>query len=84
MNAIYLPLVFISGVFFSVDSLPGFLQAVAEISPLTYLLRLVRECVVAGGEGLGGAREAVAVLAGWGLAGLVLAVRMFRWDPREA
>ncbi len=84
VNAIYLPLVFISGVFFSVDSLPGFLQAVAEISPLTYLLRLVRECVVAGGEGLGGALEAIAALAGWGLAGLVVAVRMFRWEPREA
>jgi len=84
VNAISLPLVFISGVFFSVDSLPGFLQAVAEVSPLTYLLRLVRECVVAGGEGLGGALEAIAVLAGWGLAGLVVAVRMFRWEPREA
>ena len=84
VNAIYLPLVFISGVFFSVDSLPGFLQAVAEVSPLTYLLRLVRECVVEGGEGLAGSLEAIAVLAGWGLAGLALAVRMFRWEPREA
>ena len=84
VNAIYLPLVFISGVFFSVDSLPGFLQAVAEVSPLTYLLRLVRECVVEGGEGIAGALESVAVLAGWGLAGLALSVRMFRWEPREA
>ena len=84
VNAIYLPLVFISGVFFSVDSLPGFLQAIAEVSPLTYLLRLVRECVVEGGEGLAGSLEAIAVLAGWGLAGLALAIRMFRWEPREA
>jgi ABC-2 type transport system permease protein len=84
VNAIYLPLVFISGVFFSVDSLPGFLQAVAEVSPLTYLLRLVRECVVEGGEGLAGSLEAIAVLAGWSLAGLALAIRMFRWEPREA
>ena len=84
VNAIYLPLVFISGVFFSVESLPGFLQAIAEISPLTYLLRLVRECVVEGGEGLAGSLEAVAVLAGWGTVGIVLALRMFRWEPREA
>jgi ABC-2 type transport system permease protein len=84
VNAIYLPLVFVSGVFFSVNELPGFFQAVAEISPLTYLLRLVRECVVAGGEGLAGSLEALAVLAGWGIAGLLLAVRMFRWEPREA
>ena len=43
VNAIYLPLTFVSGVFFSVEALPAFLQAIAEVSPLTYLLRLVRD-----------------------------------------
>jgi hypothetical protein len=27
---------------------------------------------------------ALAVVAGWGLAGLLVAVRVFRWQPREA
>lgn len=84
VNALYLPLVFISGVFFSVESLPAFLQAVADVSPLTYLLRLVRECVVATGDGLAGSLEEIAVLAAWGLAGVAVAARVFRWEPREA
>jgi ABC-2 type transport system permease protein len=82
VNAIYLPLVFISGVFFSVESLPGFLQAVAELSPLTYLLRLIRATLI-DGDGLLAAPEDVLVLALWGLAGLAIAARVFRWEPRE-
>jgi ABC-2 type transport system permease protein len=82
VNAVYLPLTFISGVFFSVESLPGFLQAIAEVSPLTYLLSLIRSTLV-DGEGLAGSPEDVLVLVVWGLAGLVVANRVFRWEPRE-
>jgi ABC-2 type transport system permease protein len=81
VNAIYLPLTFISGVFFSVETLPGFLQAIADVSPLTYLLDLVRGLVL---EEPAGSGEDVLVLAAWGLAGLVVALRVFRWEPREA
>jgi ABC-2 type transport system permease protein len=80
VNAIYLPLVFISGVFFSVDSLPSFLQAVADISPLTYLLDLVRDLYIDGGNP---SATDLAVLVAWGIAGLVVALRVFRWEPRE-
>jgi ABC-2 type transport system permease protein len=83
VNAIYLPLAFISGVFFSIESLPGFLRAVAEVSPLTYLLRVVRAAYV-DGAGLAASPGDVATLLAWGLAGLVVAIRVFRWEPREA
>jgi ABC-2 type transport system permease protein len=82
VNAIYLPMVFISGVFFSVESLPGFLETVASVSPLTYLLDLLRAVFVEG-AGVAASAADVAVLAGWGLAGAVLALRTFRWEPRE-
>jgi ABC-2 type transport system permease protein len=82
VNAIYLPLAFVSGVFFSVESLPGFLEAVASVSPLTYLLDLLRAVFVEG-AGVAASAADVAVLAGWGLAGAVLALRTFRWEPRE-
>jgi ABC-type multidrug transport system permease subunit len=82
VNAIYLPLTFISGVFFSVETMPGFLQAIADVSPLTYLLDLIRGLVLEGGaDGWG---EDVLVLAAWGLVGLVASLRVFRWEPREA
>jgi ABC-2 type transport system permease protein len=83
VNAVYLPLTFISGVFFSVESLPAFLEAIADVSPLTYLLRLVRTFVVEGGT-LSGSPEEVLVLCAWGLGGLVVALRVFRWEPSEA
>jgi len=82
VNAIYLPMVFVSGVFFSVKSMPGFLQAIADVLPLTYLLRLVRDVFVQG-DTLGSSPGALVVLVVWGLAGGLLAVRMFRWEPRE-
>ncbi len=81
VNAIYLPMTFISGVFFSVKAMPGFLQAIADVLPLTYLLRLIRSAFVEGG-GLGA--ESAAVLCVWGAAGLAGALLMFRWEPREA
>jgi len=83
VNAIYLPLTFISGVFFSVETLPGFLQAIADVSPLTYLLDLIRSLVLEDGGSTGSGGD-VLVLAAWGLAGLVIALRVFRWEPREA
>ncbi len=83
VNAIYLPLAFVSGVFFSVESLPGFLEAIAEVSPLTYLLELLRAAFV-DGSGLDAAATEVALLAGWGAAGAAVALRWFRWEPREA
>ena len=82
VNALYLPMTFLSGAFFSQTDMPRFLEAIGNVLPLTYLLRLLRDEFVAG-EGLGSSPGAIAVLAVWGAIGLVLAVRMFKWEPRE-
>jgi ABC-2 type transport system permease protein len=82
VNAIYLPMVFISGVFWSTESMPAFLRAVADVLPLTYLLELMRR-VFLEEDALSSSATAIAVLAVWGAAGVVLALRMFRWEPRE-
>ena len=42
VNAIFLPMAFISGVFFSTEEMPAFLQAISEVLPLTYFLDLIR------------------------------------------
>ena len=62
------------------DSLPSFLQAIADVSPLTYLLDLVRDLYIDGGNP---SPTDLAVLAAWGVAGLLIALRVFRWEPRE-
>jgi ABC-2 type transport system permease protein len=82
VNAIYLPMAFISGAFFSTQEMPAFLEAISEVLPLTYLLDLIRSTFIAG-EGLESSTGPLAAVAVWGLFGLVVAVRMFRWEPRE-
>jgi ABC-2 type transport system permease protein len=82
VNAIYLPMAFISGAFFSPRDLPRFLEVVSEALPLTYLLRLIRSTFIEG-EVLSSSPGAIAAVVVWGLGGVFVAVRMFRWEPRE-
>jgi ABC-2 type transport system permease protein len=76
-NAIFLPVIFISGVFYSSDDLPEALKAIAEALPLKHLIDGLSEAIVGGG---GDAATSALVVAGWTVAGLVLAVRYFRWE----
>jgi ABC-2 type transport system permease protein len=76
-NAIFLPLIFISGVFYSADDLPAALKAIAEALPLKHLIDGLSEAIVGGGGDVGAAAAVVAV---WAAAGLFLAVRFFRWE----
>jgi ABC-2 type transport system permease protein len=82
VNAIYLPVAFISGAFFSSDAFPRVLRAVAEVLPLVHFIRLVRDVMVFD-EPVWHDPTAIAIVAAWGIAGAVLALRGFRWEPRE-
>jgi ABC-2 type transport system permease protein len=82
VNAIYLPTAFISGAFFSPHSYPAFLRAIADVLPLTYFLRLIRNVMLHGHE-IWSQGTNVAVIAAWGLAGLVVALRSVWWEPTE-
>jgi ABC-2 type transport system permease protein len=62
--------------------MPAFLRAIADILPLTYLLEIMRR-VFLEEDALRQSAGAIAVVAIWGAAGVVLALRMFRWEPRE-
>ena len=83
VNAAFLPLIFISGVFYDADNAPGFLRGIAEALPLKHLIDGLSGALVSG-EGLGGHAPALAVLALWSAAGIVLAVRGFSWDARRS
>jgi ABC-2 type transport system permease protein len=76
-NAVFLPLIFISGVFYSADNLPNVLLGIAEALPLKHLIDGLSDAMVGGGSDIGGAAAVVAV---WAVAGIFLAVRFFRWE----
>jgi ABC-2 type transport system permease protein len=81
VNAIYLPMLLLSGAFFPVDELPPFLEWLAEALPLTHLLDAMRSVLEDGGLS-GDDLAGLAVTVGWGLVGLAVAARTFRWTPR--
>lgn len=81
VNAIYLPMLLLSGVFFPVSELPQALQAVAEVLPLTHLMDALRD--VFAGRGLHGESAAgLLVTVAWGVAAAILAARTFTWEPQ--
>jgi ABC-2 type transport system permease protein len=82
VNALYLPVAFISGAFFSEEAFPEALRVIGELLPLSHLIRLSRD-VIAFDETVWDHLGDAAVVAAWGLAGLVVALRGFRWEPRE-
>jgi len=82
VNAIYLPISFLAGAFWSAQSFPHFLEVISEILPLTHFIRLMRNIVLLH-ESIWSNWEQVAVIAVWGIAGLILSIRYFRWEPRE-
>lgn len=82
VNAIYLPASFIAGAFFSPEHFPSVLRRIAEILPLTYFLRLIRN-VMLHDQAIWTQGTNVAVIAAWGLLGVVVALRYFRWEPTE-
>jgi ABC-2 type transport system permease protein len=82
INAIYLPMAFVSGSFFSPHSFPRFLQGLADVLPLTYLIRLLRDVQLHGAD-IWMRPGSVAVLLAWAAIGLIVAVRAFRWEPSE-
>ena len=76
-NAVFLPLIFISGVFYGTDSLPRALEVFAQALPLKPLVDGLSAAIVNGGADI--AADA-AIVAAWAVAGLFLAVRFFRWE----
>lgn len=79
-NAVILPLVFVSGIFFPLGDAPAWLQAVAGILPLAPFVEAAVDQFIPSlvAEPIWGR---LAVLAAWGVAGVGLSTRFFRWEP---
>jgi len=78
MNMTMVPMWVLSGVFFSSSNFPQAVQPLIHALPLTALVDALRN-VVLDGAGLAAVSRELAVLAGWGLGGFAIALRIFRW-----
>ncbi|MGD0018051.1 MAG: ABC transporter permease [Candidatus Limnocylindrales bacterium] len=79
VQVVQMPMMFLSGIFFSFDFLPGFLQTIARFMPLTYLGDALRQVMVNGTQ-VAPLGVDVAILAGWLVVCLGIAARSFRWE----
>lgn len=72
-----------SGVFTPISGLPLIVRYIGEFLPLTPVVNLIRIGYVGTSPGSEPVLVSVACMAGWLVAGLVLAKTLFRWDPRR-
>ena len=79
VNAVFLPMIFISGVFYDDQNLPTVLKGVAEALPLKHIVDGLQGAIVTG-QGVTDNWGAVAALAIWCVGGIYAAVRWFRWE----
>jgi ABC-2 type transport system permease protein len=82
VNAIFLPTIFISGVFYDADNAPTFLRDIAEVLPLTHLIDGLSAAMVTGAP-LSEHLSDLAVVLVWAVLGVFLAVRGFTWEARR-
>jgi ABC-2 type transport system permease protein len=82
VNVVFLPLIFISGVFYDVQKVPGFLRDIAQALPLKHLIDGLEGGMVTG-SGIGSHWTAILVLLLWTAVGVFLAVRGFSWEQRR-
>lgn len=79
VNAIFLPVIIVSGVFYDVKNTPGFLRDIAAALPLKNAIDGLSGALVSGRD-LAQNASSLAVIALWALLGVLLAVRGFAWE----
>jgi ABC-2 type transport system permease protein len=80
-QAIMLPLYFISGVFVATSTLPPWLVNIASVFPVRHLAAALLTAYNPHTRGAGLAGTDLLIVAVWGAAGLVIALRRFSWLP---
>jgi ABC-2 type transport system permease protein len=82
VNAIFLPVIVISGVFYDAQNAPAFMRDVAQVLPLTHLIDGLSAAMVTGAPFADHLSDLAVVLA-WTALGTLLAVRGFSWEARR-
>jgi ABC-2 type transport system permease protein len=82
-NIVFLPVIFISGVFYDADNAPAFLRDIARALPLTHIIDGLSGALV-NGRSIADNAGALGVIALWTVLGVALAVRGFSWEQRRS
>jgi len=82
-NATVLPLYFLSGVFIPENEIPDGVLNFADAFPIRHFFEAMFTAWDPNTTGAGFELGHLAIVAAWGVAGLLVAVRFFRWEPHR-
>jgi len=80
-NAIILPMAFISDIFIAIEDPPPWLDTLGDILPLKPFAQSFQDCFNPSVPAPAFQWGKLALVAAWGVAGLVVALRWFKWEP---
>jgi ABC-2 type transport system permease protein len=83
-NAVLLPLYFLSGIFIPESEIPDGVLEFADLFPVRHFFEAFFAAWNPLTTGSGFEWGHLAVVAGWGVVALAIAVRTFRWTPRSS
>jgi len=81
LQFVTLPLYFISGVFVPDANDPRWLRGIANVFPVRHLAQALLVAFDPASHGPGISWGQIGLVAAWGAAGLIVAIRRFRWSP---
>jgi ABC-2 type transport system permease protein len=77
MTVLQFPMMFLTGVFFPIQQMPWFMQWISNILPLTYAVTAMRKVMILG-AGVQDIIPELAILIGFGVVMLLIAIPVFR------
>jgi ABC-2 type transport system permease protein len=80
VNATILPVLFISNVFIQMENAPGWIDTVSKLLPVRHVADAMLD-LYARGAAAGFPWTDIGIVAAWGVVGVVVALRTFRWEP---
>jgi ABC-2 type transport system permease protein len=84
VQAVMLPLYFISGIFIAPSNLPSWLSNIAKAFPVEHLAHGLQHAFQPGTAGIGIVWGDLAAMGIWAAIGVVVALRRFSWLPKAA
>jgi ABC-2 type transport system permease protein len=83
VNATILPLMFVSNIFIHLDDPPAWLDLVGDVFPVKPFALAMEHAYNPYVTGAGFEWGHLAAVAAWGVAGAIVALRFFSWEPRR-
>jgi ABC-2 type transport system permease protein len=83
VNASILPLLFVSDVFIPMQDPPAWIDTIGNIFPIRHFSEALQRAFFPPAGSSAFSAVDLAVMAAWGAAGLLIAVKRFSWEPRR-